>query len=118
MPLAGIPVLVVDDNFTNRRILTEMFWMWRMKPTEAASAQEALAHLRRASEHGNPFALVVTDVHMPEMDGFDLADRIKNTPNLADVVILMLTSGEKRGDIQRCRRTGSFSLSHEAGSAR
>ena len=106
MPLAGIPVLVVDDNFTNRRILTEMFWMWQMKPTEAASAQEALSHLRRASERGHPFALVVTDVHMPEMDGFDLAERIKDTPNLADVVILMLTSGEKRGDIQRCRGMG------------
>ena len=43
---------------------------------------------------------------MPEMDGFDLADRIKNAPNLADVIILMLTSGEKRGDIQRCRELG------------
>jgi PAS domain S-box-containing protein len=106
MPLAGVPVLVVDDNFTNRRILTEMFWMWQMKPTEAASAQEALTHLRRASERGHPFALVVTDVHMPEMDGFDLAERIKDTPNLSDVVILMLTSGEKRGDIQRCRGMG------------
>jgi len=106
MPFAGIPVLVVDDNFTNRRILTEMFWMWQMKPTEAASAQEALAHLRRASGRGHPFALVVTDVHMPEMDGFDLAERIKDTPNPADVVILMLTSGEKRGDIQRCRGMG------------
>jgi len=65
--------------------------MWQMKPTEAASAQEALAHLRRASERGNPFALVVTDVHMPEMDGFDLAQRIKDTPNLAGVEIVMLT---------------------------
>ncbi len=100
--LAGIPVLVVDDNSTNRRILTELFWMWQMKPTETASAREALNQLRRASERGNPFALVVTDVHMPEMDGFDLANRIKQTPNLAGVVIIMLTSGEKRSDIQRC----------------
>jgi two-component system, sensor histidine kinase and response regulator len=106
MSLVGIPVLVVDDNFTNRRILTEMFWMWQMKPTEAASAQEALSHLERASERGNPFALIVTDVHMPEMDGFDLAKRIKDTPNLADVVIVMLTSGEDRGDIKRCREMG------------
>ncbi len=106
MSLAGIPVLVVDDNFTNRRILTEMFWMWQMKPTEASSAQEALTHLRRASERGHPFALVVTDVHMPEMDGFDLAERIKDAPNLTDVVILMLTSGEKRGDLQRYRGMG------------
>ena len=104
--LAGIAVLVVDDNFTNRRILTEMFSSWQMNPTEAASAQEALSHLRRAAERGDPFALVVTDVHMPEMDGFDLADEINQSPNLANIVIMMLTSGEKRGDIQRCRGLG------------
>jgi PAS domain S-box-containing protein len=106
LSLLGLPVLVVDDNFTNRRILTEMFWMWQMKPAEAASGREALSHLRRASERGDPFALVVTDVHMPEMDGFDLAHQIKQTAGLADVVIMMLTSGETRGDIQRSRDLG------------
>jgi two-component system sensor histidine kinase/response regulator len=104
--LAGIPVLIVDDNFTNRRILTEMFWMWQMKPTVAASAQEALSHLRRAAQRGNPFAMVVTDVHMPEMDGFDLVARMKDTPNLGKVVIMMLTSGERQGDLRRCRDLG------------
>jgi two-component system sensor histidine kinase/response regulator len=104
--LAGVPVLVVDDNFTNRRILTEMFWKWGMKPAEAASAQEALSQLRRASEREDPVALVVTDVHMPEMDGFDLVNQIKGASNLASTVILMLTSGEKRGDLKRCRELG------------
>jgi CheY-like chemotaxis protein/anti-sigma regulatory factor (Ser/Thr protein kinase) len=105
--LQGIPVLVVDDNFTNRRILTEMFWNWHMQPTEAASGQEALSHLRRAAERGDPFSLVVTDVHMPQMDGFDLVRQIKETPNLDGVVILMLTSGEKRGDMRRWREMGA-----------
>jgi len=77
-----------------------------MNPTEAASAPEALAHLRRADELGHPFAMVVTDVHMPEMDGFDLADRIKHAPNLADVAVIMLTSGEKIDDVERCRGLG------------
>ena len=104
--LAGIPVLVVDDNITNRRILTEMFSSWQMEPAEAASAEEALIHLSRASERGRRFGLVVTDVHMPEMDGFDLVERIKHSPSLTNPVILMLTSGEKRGDIQRCRELG------------
>ena len=104
--LAGISVLVADDNFTNRRILTEILLKWQMKPTVAASAQEALSHLRRASQNGNPFPLVVTDVHMPEMDGFELADRIKSTPQLNGTVIMMLTSGEKRGDVERCRKLG------------
>lgn len=106
LSLAGISVLVVDDNFTNRRILTEMFWMWQMKPAEAASAQEALTHLRRAAGRGEPFGLVVTDVHMPEMDGFDLVERIRSFPNLSGHAIVMLTSGEKRGDIERCRGLG------------
>jgi two-component system, sensor histidine kinase and response regulator len=105
--LNGTAVLVVDDNFTNRRILTEMFWSWQMKPTEASSGQEALSHLRRAAERGDPFALVITDVHMPQMDGFDLVQQIKQTPDLAGVVILMLTSGEKRGDLQRWREIGA-----------
>jgi CheY-like chemotaxis protein len=104
--LAGKSVLVVDDNFTNRRILTEMFWMWDMQPAEAASAQEALSHLRRAAERATPFDLVVTDIHMPEMDGFGLVGRIKNTPALAGTAVIMLTSGEKRGDMQRCRELG------------
>jgi CheY-like chemotaxis protein len=106
MPLAGTPVLVVDDNFTNRRILTEMLWLWQMKPVEAAGAQEALSHLLRAVQRGEPFPLVITDVHMPGMDGFDLANEIKSTLKLANVVIMMLTSGEKRGDIERCRELG------------
>lgn len=104
--LSGLSVLAVDDNLTNRRILTEMFRAWQMKPTEAASAQEALAHLRRALERGEPFDLVVTDVHMPEVDGFDLVGQIKNSSNFTNIVMLMLTSGEKRGDIARCRALG------------
>ncbi len=104
--LSGLPVLVVDDNLANRRILTEMFWMWQMQPAQAASAQDALSHLVRAAQRGTPFALVVTDVHMPEMDGFDLVERIQSIPNLAGIPIVMLTSGEKRGDINRCKQLG------------
>jgi two-component system, sensor histidine kinase and response regulator len=104
--LAGKSVLVVDDNFTNRRILMETFRRWNMESTAAASAEEALSLLQRASEAGDPFDLVVTDVHMPEMDGFHLAERIKDLPDLTKVVILMLTSGEKRGDLKRCHELG------------
>jgi CheY-like chemotaxis protein len=104
--LPGVPVLVVDDNFANRRILAEMFWAWRMKPMEAAGAQEAMSHLRRGAERGDPFQLVVTDVHMPETDGFDLAGQIKRDPNLSGIPIVMLTSGESRGDQRRCQEMG------------
>jgi signal transduction histidine kinase/CheY-like chemotaxis protein len=104
--LEGRPVLVVDDSVTNRRILTDMLWQWKMRPTPAASAQEALSYMARAAEIGEPFSLVLTDGHMPAMDGFGLAERIKAAPHLANAVILMLTSGDRLGDVRRCRELG------------
>jgi signal transduction histidine kinase/CheY-like chemotaxis protein len=104
--LTGRPVLIVDDSVTNRRILTDMLWLWKMRPTSAASAQEALSYMARAAAIGEPFSLVLTDGHMPEMDGFGLAERIKSAPHLADAVILMLTSGDRLGDVRRCRELG------------
>jgi signal transduction histidine kinase/DNA-binding response OmpR family regulator len=101
--LSGVSVLIVDDNFTNRRILTDMLWLWKMRPVSAASVPEALSLLRRASGIGDPYSLVLTDVHMPEMDGFDLVEQIKGSANLTQPVIMMLTSGEQRGDLARCR---------------
>ncbi len=104
--LDGMPALVVDDNSTNRRILTELLWSWKMRPASAATGMEALGMLRQAAERGDPFSLVLTDCHMPDMDGFDLATRIKNSPHLTEAVVMMLTSGEQSGDIKRCRELG------------
>ena len=118
IPLAGIRVVVVDDNLTNRRILTDMLWGWGMLPAPAASGPEALAHMRRGVQRGQPYSLVLTDVHMPEMDGFELVKRIHESPELTQPVILMLTSGDRGDDIARCRKLGDFVLSHQAGAAR
>jgi CheY-like chemotaxis protein len=104
--LIGLTALVVDDNTTNQRILVQLLRMWQMKPAAAASGKEALELLRQASERGSPFSLVLTDCHMPEMDGFDLATRIKDSAHLADAVVMMLTSGEQAGDLKRCRELG------------
>jgi signal transduction histidine kinase/DNA-binding response OmpR family regulator len=104
--LAGIRVVVVDDNLTNRRILTDMLWGWGMQPAPAASGPEALAHMRRGLQRGQPYSLVLTDVHMPEMDGFELVKRIHDSPELTKAVILMLTSGDRGDDIARCRQMG------------
>jgi CheY-like chemotaxis protein len=57
-------------------------------------------------QQGDPLRIMITDIHMPDMDGFDLAERIKQTPDFADVAIIMLTSGEARGDIARSRAAG------------
>jgi two-component system, sensor histidine kinase and response regulator len=104
--LAGLTTLIVDDNATNRRILVEMFASWQMQPIAVSSAREGLDLMRSAARRGQPFALVVTDIHMPEMDGFDFAEHIKLTPEIADTIVMMLTSGEKRGDVERCREFG------------
>jgi PAS domain S-box-containing protein len=104
--LAGMPVLVVDDNATNRRILQEMLTNWGMRPTAVAGGREALAALENAAAAGDPYLLVLTDAMMPEMDGFTLAERIKGREKFADAVILMLSSADRAGDAARCRRLG------------
>jgi two-component system, sensor histidine kinase and response regulator len=102
----GVAVLVADDNITNRRILSDVLWRWGMKPAAAASGLEAIALIRRAWEAQDPFQVIITDVHMPEMDGFELAEKLKRSRYGAGTRILMLTSGERAGDIGRSRRAG------------
>jgi len=101
-----MPVLVVDDNAVNRRILTKQLRQWHLRPVMAEGGMEALALLRQASERGDPFTLVLTDCHMPDMDGFELTRRIKSSPHLAKAVVMMLSSGMQAGDAQRCRELG------------
>jgi len=62
--------------------------------------------LRNAAGRGDSFLLVLSDCHMPGMDGFDLAERITHSAKLADSLVMMLTSGEQREDILRCREIG------------
>jgi PAS domain S-box-containing protein len=104
--LHDLPVLVVDDNATNRRILHEMLTNWRLRPTTADSAAEALDLLQQAAAAGEPFALVLLDAMMPELDGFALAEQIKQRPDLAGSVLLMLSSAGRPEDAARCRRLG------------
>ncbi|MFM9961566.1 MAG: response regulator [Planctomycetaceae bacterium] len=102
----GLPVLVVDDNATNRRILEEMLTNWRMKPTVVENGWMALSLLERSHDSGEPFALVLLDGNMPEMDGFVLAERIKQNPALATSTVMMLSSADRRGDAAHCRELG------------
>ena len=104
--LQNMPVLVVDDNSLNRRILADMLSWWGMSPTLTAGAAAALASMQEAQAAGKPFPLVIVDAQMPGMDGFTLAERIKLDPRLAGAIIMMLTSGGQRGDAARCRELG------------
>jgi len=102
----GMRALVVDDNQTNRRILCEMMFNWQMNPVGAASGAEAIKKMRDAAAAGKPYSLVVTDANMPEMDGFSLAEQIRQDRDLAGAIIMMLTSGDRFGDVARCRELG------------
>ena len=104
--LRDLPVLVVDDNATNRRIFEETLVTWGMKPVLAAGGPQALAALQHVSGKENAFPLIIVDAQMPELDGFSVAKAIKLDPNHSESVIIMLTSAGMRGDGERCRELG------------
>ena len=81
-------VLIVDDNDTNRRVLTLQTEAWKMRPQVAASGYEALGLL----EHAGPFDLAILDMQMPEMDGLTLAQKIRSHDRGKDFPLVMLTS--------------------------
>ncbi len=99
----GTRVLIVDDNATNRLILEEMLGNWGLEPVCAASARQALECLREATRTDRPFSIVLSDLHMPDADGFMLAKAIREQPTLAHTLVLMLTSGDRQGDLAKCR---------------
>jgi signal transduction histidine kinase/CheY-like chemotaxis protein len=104
--LRGVKVLVVDDNQTNRRILDGMLKRWAMKPTLVEGGEEALVQLSAARVSGESYGLILTDMHMPMMDGFALVERIRDKPELSTATIMMLTSAGHRGDAARCQELG------------
>jgi len=106
VPLAGLPVLIVDDNASSRRILSEVVAAQGMFPVEASSAGEALEHLHRAAEMQAPFPLALLDCYMPDVDCFELAGQIRQTELFSGITLVMLTSAGQRGDGARCRALG------------
>jgi signal transduction histidine kinase/CheY-like chemotaxis protein len=104
--LTNLPVLVVDDNAINRRIFEEQLTRWQMKPTSVDGGRAALDALTAAARTGSPFVLVLLDANMPDVDGFDVAEQIAHSPELAGATIMMLTSSGKYGDAARCRDLG------------
>jgi two-component system sensor histidine kinase/response regulator len=104
--LMGIPVLVVDDNPTNRRMMDMTLRQWGMRPTLVSSGTAAIAELHRSREENHPLPLIMLDAQMPHLDGFATAAKIKQDPDLPPVPIMMLTSSGQRGDADRCRQLG------------
>ncbi|MCU0871807.1 MAG: GAF domain-containing protein, partial [Pirellulaceae bacterium] len=102
--LYGLRVLIVDDTATNRRILAEILRCWHMEPTLAENAAEAMAELRAARQAGTAYRLVLTDAHMPDVDGLMLTESIRQDPALAATEVIMLTSGDRPEDAAHCER--------------
>jgi signal transduction histidine kinase/CheY-like chemotaxis protein len=102
----GLRVLVVDDNLTNRRILTEVLTRWGMQPTAVESAPAALAVIASERSVGNVFPLILLDAQMPAEDGFSLAQKIRLDPDLAGAAVMMLSSSDTQTDSVRCRELG------------
>jgi len=104
--LRDLPVLIVDDNFTNRQVLSGLVTQWGMRPTAVEGGRAAMLALEAAKEAGSPFPLVLLDGQMPEIDGFTLAKQIQDHPELVRTTIMMLTSADQLGDAMLCRELG------------
>jgi two-component system sensor histidine kinase/response regulator len=104
--LQGMRILVVDDHRTNRRIIEGILKQWGAETTCAEGGRQALSELVTACRAGDSYRLVVTDMNMPEMDGFMLVEQMRTNPELSAVTVMMLSSASHRGDVERCRQLG------------
>lgn len=101
--LHDIAALVVDDNATNRQLLQQMLASWGIRVTSVDSGPAAIAYLTQLVRQDQPLPLLLSDVHMPHVDGFMLVERLRDTAGLCDIVVILLTSGGRPGDAARRR---------------
>ncbi len=104
--LSGRRVLVADDNETNRKILKEMVSGWGMTCETRSGGKEAIRELEAAAAAGNPYDLLLLDLQMPEMDGFEVSRYLERHADLRKVPVILLTSAGRRGDASQCREFG------------
>jgi signal transduction histidine kinase/DNA-binding response OmpR family regulator len=104
--LRDVPVLVVDDNAVNRRILEATLRRWLMKPVLVDGGRQGMAAIQERKMAGAPFPLILLDAQMPDMDGFSVAEEMKKDPERTGATVLMMTSGGRQGDAARCRALG------------
>ena len=90
--LAGTRILVVDDNATNRKVLQQLLTSWSLRPTCVGDGESALAELQGGVERGQPYALVLLDMNMPDTNGIEFANQVRADPSLALTALVMLSS--------------------------
>jgi len=104
--ITGIKTLIIDDNATNRMVLSEMVSRWGALVVEKEDGKQGLAEMRRAKDAGDPYGLVLLDCRMPDMDGFQVAEYIKENPVLSGPVIMMLTLDDRKSGVKRGKELG------------
>jgi PAS domain S-box-containing protein len=104
--IRGMRILVVDDNVTNREVLTAQLLAWGARLEEARNGPMALQALYLAKGAGDPFQLAIIDMQMPGMDGASLARAIKADEKLKDTRLVLYSSLGKRGDAQQMQQIG------------
>ncbi|MGI9472893.1 MAG: response regulator [Rubripirellula sp.] len=104
--LEGMRCLLVDDNATNRHILRETLAGWGMSVDAVEDAKSAIRKLGSIAKKGKELPLLISDVHMPGMDGFQLVEHLRTMPELRELAAILLTSGGRHGDIARSKQLG------------
>jgi len=106
LDLSGMAVLIVDDNEINRLVFQNMICSRGLVPAEAVNGKEAIIKAKKALKSGNPYRLLLLDLQMPGMDGFEVARKLKDEPCGKDMKIILLTSVGQKGDTARCKELG------------
>ncbi|MGZ4840254.1 MAG: response regulator [Candidatus Angelobacter sp.] len=104
--LKEMSALIVDDNETNRRILSKVLDRWSVSSVSVSSAEEASAELERTQAGGKPFNFILLDSQMPEMDGFEFADNMRREYSEHPPAIMMLSPDCRPGSIEKCKHVG------------
>ncbi|RDD31038.1 hypothetical protein CR161_10195 [Prosthecochloris sp. ZM] len=104
--LFGQKALIVDDNATNREILSKRLLSWGMRPEESDNGQDALDMLIRASTSTDAFTIAVIDMQMPEMDGVMLGKAIREHEALMSLQMIMMTSLGNNGESSLAEKAG------------
>jgi signal transduction histidine kinase/DNA-binding response OmpR family regulator/streptogramin lyase len=110
----GVPVLVVDDNATNRRLLEHILRKWRLTPVCVESGPRALSEIAARNGHDrheghdghDPFRVVLLDLNMPGMDGLQVVEQLRRDPRHHELPVLLLTSSQRHEEDVRMARLG------------
>jgi len=106
MLFADLPLLLIEDNASSRRVISEWGAFWGLKVREAESADQAIVILDDAKERNKPFQIILLDANLPGHDSFIILDYIKDNPELARSIIMMMSSSSNRIDASPWLKVG------------